>query len=295
MEALDIAPEDLDLFRVECFDISHTAGEATQASCVVFHHHKMQSSEYRRFNIEGITAGDDYAAMRQVLTRRYSKLAQAEHQGEARMPDLVLIDGGKGQVAMAREVFDITGGGLRLEGKVGNVKIPPGLISFDIYQGSQFEQGDKRPIASSVTTGAVVLTTLHASKGLEWPHVILAGVNEGLLPFKLADSAGANADAAGNEGLLQRLQEERRLMYVAITRARKRLYMSFAQTRMLHGQTRYNVRSRFFDELPDEALKWLSPRVEAKWLPHSQKAAWHASSSFALREHCRFFYKVLSG
>jgi len=70
------------------------------------------------------------------------------------------------------------------------------------------------------------------------------------------------------------VEEERRLMYVAITRARKRLYMSFAQTRMLHGQTRYNLRSRFFEELPDESLKWLSPRVQAKWVGHTQKAAW---------------------
>ena len=117
-EALDLALEDLAALRVECFDISHTAGEATQASCVVFHHHKMQNAEYRRFNIDGITPGDDYAAMRQVLTRRYSKLAEALNEakragstlgGTGHLPDLVLVDGGKGQVAMAREVFESLG------------------------------------------------------------------------------------------------------------------------------------------------------------------------------------------
>jgi excinuclease ABC subunit C len=109
VEALDLAPDNLDSFRIECFDISHTAGESTQASCVVFEAHKMQSSQYRRYNIDGITGGDDYAAMRQVLTRRYSKLAAAAQTGEGRMPDLVLVDGGRGQVSMAREVFEELG------------------------------------------------------------------------------------------------------------------------------------------------------------------------------------------
>ena len=109
VEALDLAPDNIEQLRIECFDISHTAGEATQASCVVFQNHRMQSSEYRRYKIEGITPGDDYAAMRQVLQRRYSKIAEAmqaeDGLAQARMPDLVLVDGGKGQVAMAREVF----------------------------------------------------------------------------------------------------------------------------------------------------------------------------------------------
>jgi len=112
VEALDLAADDLDTFRIECFDVSHTAGEATQASCVVYQNHAMRHADYRRFNVEGVTPGDDYAAMRQVLTRRYAKLAEhaaGDDSARARLPGLVLVDGGRGQVAVAREVFEELG------------------------------------------------------------------------------------------------------------------------------------------------------------------------------------------
>jgi excinuclease ABC subunit C len=88
--------------RLECFDISHSSGEATVASCVVFGPEGPLKSDYRRYNIEGITPGDDYAAMHQALTRRFSKIKD----GEGKLPDILLVDGGKGQLAMAREVLE---------------------------------------------------------------------------------------------------------------------------------------------------------------------------------------------
>ena len=124
---------------------------------------------------------------------------------------------------------------------------------------ASLEAGDNQAHAGQ---DAMQLMTVHSAKGLEFDAVFITGLEEGLFPHE---------NSAKEEG---GVEEERRLMYVAITRARRRLYMSFSQTRMLHGQTRYNLRSRFFDELPEDALKWLSPRIQQhNWFAHP-KAAW---------------------
>ncbi|MBU3609196.1 excinuclease ABC subunit UvrC [Polynucleobacter wuianus] len=102
VDVLGLDLEGLEHLRIECFDISHTSGEATQASCVVYAKNATQSSEYRRFNINDITPGDDYAAMRQVLQRRYANFQELPPE---KMPQVILIDGGKGQVEMARQVL----------------------------------------------------------------------------------------------------------------------------------------------------------------------------------------------
>jgi len=133
------------------------------------------------------------------------------------------------------------------------------------------EAGDNQAQAGE---DAVQLMTVHASKGLEFDAVFITGLEEGLFPHE-----NSMNDFDG-------LEEERRLMYVAITRARKRLYISHSQTRMLHGQTRYNVKSRFLDELPEACLKWITPKNGAfstglggGWTsPAQAKPAWGRSS-----------------
>ncbi len=110
---------------------------------------------------------------------------------------------------------------------------------------ASLEAGDNQAQAGQ---DALQLMSVHAAKGLEFDAVFITGLEEGLFPHENSQSD------------LDGLEEERRLMYVAITRARKRLYISHSQTRMLHGQTRYHVKSRFIDELPEESLKWITPR-----------------------------------
>ncbi len=121
------------------------------------------------------------------------------------------------------------------------------------------EAGDNQAKAGQ---DAVQLMTVHSSKGLEFDCVFISGLEDGIFPHE-----NSLSDAGG-------IEEERRLMYVAITRARKRLYLSYCQTRMLHGQTRYNLKSRFFDELPEGALKWITPKNSGFASSMGSSGAW---------------------
>jgi DNA helicase-2/ATP-dependent DNA helicase PcrA len=152
----------------------------------------------------------------------------------------------------------------------------PGIVDIDtgetlsplaaFLSHAALEAGDNQAQAGQ---DAVQLMTVHASKGLEFDAVFIGGLEEGLFPHENS--------ASDRDGL----EEERRLMYVAITRARKRLYMSHSQTRMLHGQTRYNIKSRFFDELPEVALKWITPKQQGfgSYAPNSGACSAYGSSA----------------
>ena len=147
------------------------------------------------------------------------------------------------------------------DAETGEVMSP--LAAFLTH--ASLEAGDNQAQAGQ---DAIQLMTVHSAKGLEFDAVFITGLEEGLFPHEnsLSDIDG--------------LEEERRLMYVAITRARKRLYLSFSQTRMLHGQTRYNIKSRFFDELPEATLKWLTPRNQGfgSGFAREYQAAWARGS-----------------
>ncbi|MBU0589693.1 MAG: UvrD-helicase domain-containing protein [Gammaproteobacteria bacterium] len=141
------------------------------------------------------------------------------------------------------------------------------LVAFLTH--AALESGDNQAQAGQ---DAIQLMTVHASKGLEFDCVFITGMEEGLFPHE-----NSMNDHDG-------LEEERRLMYVAITRARKRLYLSHSQTRMLHGQTRYNIKSRFFDELPESALKWISPKQQGFRSGYAPDSGAHsADKSWAAR------------
>ena len=143
-EALGLPPS---VQRIECFDISHTQGELTVAACVVYDQYRLRNSEYRRYNIAGIQPGDDYAAMRDVLRRRYAKVAR----GEGLVPDLILIDGGKGQVNAARAVLaDLGLDDVELVGVAKGPERKPGLEELVLGRRAIAYSGSKNTIRGCI-------------------------------------------------------------------------------------------------------------------------------------------------
>ncbi len=204
---------------------------------------------------------------------RLENLAELVNAAEA----FVTIEGfGKDAVALYVDELSgptAPGGGIAAGNAMAGVSPDPAsgeimspLAAFLTH--AALEAGDNQAEAGQ---DAIQLMTVHSAKGLEFDCVFITGLEEGLFPH---ENSAAELDG---------LEEERRLMYVAITRARKRLYLSFSQTRMLHGQTRYNVKSRFFDELPEETLKWITPRQQGfgSGFARDYQAAWARGSGLS--------------
>ena len=185
---------------------------------------------------------------------------QSEREGADRIENLTeLVNAAESfvtQEGFGRDAVAMPINGEMINPDTGETLSP--LAAFLTH--AALESGDNQAQAGQ---DAVQLMTVHASKGLEFDCVFITGMEEGLFPHE-----NSMNDYDG-------LEEERRLMYVAITRARRRLYLSHSQTRMLHGQTRYHIKSRFFDELPENALKWITPARSAFADAHaSPRNAW---------------------
>jgi DNA helicase-2/ATP-dependent DNA helicase PcrA len=192
---------------------------------------------------------------------------QSEREGQDRIENLQeLVNAAESfvtQEGFGREAVALPVDGQMINADTGETLSP--LAAFLTH--AALESGDNQAQAGQ---DAIQLMTVHASKGLEFDCVFITGMEEGLFPHE-----NSMNDYEG-------LEEERRLMYVAITRARRRLYLSHSQTRMLHGQTRYNIKSRFFDELPEHALKWITPARSAfADAQPSRRDAWQNQSGWS--------------
>ncbi|MFM2066228.1 MAG: hypothetical protein RLZZ584_1137 [Pseudomonadota bacterium] len=247
--------------------------------------------------IDGLHAATRGATLRQIIEQMLAasglvEFYRTEKEGQDRIENLeelvnaaeaFVTQEGFGKDAVALPVDETAPPGALAAPKPGE---PEAVAAVDLLPDAEtgeilsplaaflthaaLEAGDNQAQAGQ---DAVQLMTVHAAKGLEFDAVFITGLEEGLFPH---ENSITQVSAKGADGI----EEERRLMYVAITRARQRLYLSFCQTRMLHGQTRYNVKSRFLDELPDGALKWITPRQQGFGSGYAQQyqQAWQRGS-----------------
>jgi len=233
--------------------------------------------------IDGLREGTRGLTLREIIDHMLQRSGlidfyRTDKEGQDRIENLeelvnaaesFVTQEGFGKDAVALPV-DEQGSGLNLgqspvpDIETGEIMSP--LAAFLTH--ASLEAGDNQAQAGA---DAIQLMTVHSAKGLEFDAVFITGIEEGLFPH---ENSASDADG---------VEEERRLMYVAITRARQRLYMSFSQTRMLHGQTRYNVKSRFFDELPEGALKWITPRAQGfgSGFAREYQQAWQRGSGLS--------------
>ncbi|MDO9071956.1 MAG: 3'-5' exonuclease [Rubrivivax sp.] len=207
--------------------------------------------------VDGMRAATTGLTLREIIDHMLARTGliefyKTDREGQDRIENLeelvnaaesFVTQEGFGKEVVALPVDEQGAGNTAPDSETGEIMSP--LAAFLTH--ASLEAGDNQAQAGA---DAIQLMTVHAAKGLEFDAVFITGIEEGLFPHEQSLS-----DADG-------VEEERRLMYVAITRARKRLYLSFSQTRMLHGQTRYNVKSRFFDEIPENTLKWLTPKQQ---------------------------------
>jgi DNA helicase-2/ATP-dependent DNA helicase PcrA len=201
--------------------------------------------ERMRFETRGLNLSDlvDRVINESGLVEHY----QSEKEGEDRLENLKELVNAAASFAMAEGYHhDVSAT------HVDQEKLITPLADFLSH--ASLEAGDN---ASSAGQEVIQLMTAHSAKGLEFKCVFVTGLEEGLFPHE--NSIG-NSIEGGDGTSVEAVEEERRLMYVAITRAREQLFLSHAQQRMLHGQIRYHLRSRFLDELPEEVLKWLTPK-----------------------------------
>ena len=177
---------------------------------------------------------------------------------------------GQDRVANLDELINAATSFVAEEGRLGEEGEQTGELSADLasfLSHAALEAGEHQ---AGEGDDALQLMTVHSAKGLEFNAVFISGLEEGLFPHE-----NSVREEKG-------LEEERRLMYVAMTRARQRLYLSFAQTRMLHGQTRYNMASRFIDEIPDGLVKWLTPKIKTP-APSRVGGSWAPSTTDSIR------------
>ena len=233
-------------FETQAMPLSEMIEHVNYASGLIALYENEKDGAERKANLdELVNAAASFAGEEGFLLNARANQIPASMSTSVRAPRAELQTPG---------AIDVAGADLNAAGDLDAVEvIDAGIIEpafaspLDAFLShAALEAGDNQ---ASAGQDALQMMTVHSAKGLEFDAVFIGGLEEGLFPHD-----NSTTDQAG-------LEEERRLMYVAITRARKRLYLSFSQTRMLHGQTRYNPKSRFFDELPDETLKWLTPRM----------------------------------